>query len=129
MKGSPRSVRRGGRAATPGAGCGTRSGVRGADFSEAGVSRRGEFSVRYRPPPCWTWRTAGSSSPPLLSIPVLVQFHAMSTPCVNPQAVLHSALPVGTSLVVVFVPSKDRDGKPIDQDRWVDEVLTTLGRL
>ena len=38
-------------------------------------------------------------------------------------------MPVGTSLVVVFVPSKDREGQPIDQDRWVDEVLTTLGRL
>ncbi|HXG09319.1 MAG TPA: hypothetical protein VNK04_05975 [Gemmataceae bacterium] len=30
---------------------------------------------------------------------------------------------------MVFVPSKDRDGKPIDQDYWVDEVLTTLARL
>src|SRR5215831_3197381 len=48
---------------------------------------------------------------------------------VNPQDVFRSALPTGTSLVVVFVPSKDRDGKPIDQERWVDEVLTTLGRL
>jgi hypothetical protein len=32
-------------------------------------------------------------------------------------------------LVVVFVPSKDRDGLPIAQDGWVDEVLLTLGRL
>jgi hypothetical protein len=47
----------------------------------------------------------------------------------NPQDVFRSALPTGTSLVVVFVPSKDRDGQPIDQERWVDEVLTTLGRL
>jgi hypothetical protein len=47
----------------------------------------------------------------------------------DPQAVFHSTLPVGTSLIVVFVPSKDRDGQPIDQDYWVDEVLTTLGRL
>jgi hypothetical protein len=39
------------------------------------------------------------------------------------------ALPVGTSLVVVFVPSKDRDGQPIDQEHWVDEVLRALGRL
>jgi hypothetical protein len=29
----------------------------------------------------------------------------------------------------VFVPSKDRDRQPIDQDHWVDEVLATLGRL
>jgi len=42
--------------------------------------------------------------------------------------VLHSSLPVGASLVVVFVPSKDRENKPIDQDMWVDEVLTMLGK-
>jgi hypothetical protein len=53
----------------------------------------------------------------------------MADPAVNPQEAFHSALPVGASLVVVFVPSKDRDGKPIDQDHWVDEILTTLGRL
>jgi hypothetical protein len=47
----------------------------------------------------------------------------------DPQAVFHSALLVGTSLVVVFVPSRDRDGQPIEQDYWVDEVLTSLGRL
>jgi hypothetical protein len=29
---------------------------------------------------------------------------------VDPQKVLRSALPVGTSLIVLFVPSKDRDG-------------------
>ena len=48
---------------------------------------------------------------------------------VNPQEVFRSALPVGTSLVVLFVPSKDRDGQPINQDFWVNEVLHTLGRL
>jgi hypothetical protein len=47
----------------------------------------------------------------------------------DPQAVFRSALPVGTSLVVIFVPSQDRAGEPIDQDYWVDEILTTLGRL
>jgi hypothetical protein len=47
----------------------------------------------------------------------------------NPQEVFHTALPVGTSLVVVFVPSKDRDGQAIDQEHWVQEVLQTLGRL
>ncbi len=47
----------------------------------------------------------------------------------NPQEVFRSALPVGTSLVVVFVPSKDREEKPIAQDYWVDEVLSSLGRL
>jgi hypothetical protein len=47
----------------------------------------------------------------------------------DPQTVFRSALPVGTSLIVVFVPSQDRNGQPIDQEYWVDEVLTTLGRL
>src|SRR5215472_8771650 len=47
----------------------------------------------------------------------------------DPQSVFHSTLPVGTSLIVVFVPSQDRDGQPIDQEYWVDEVLATLGRL
>jgi len=37
-------------------------------------------------------------------------------------------LPAGTSMIVVFVPSQDRDGNQINQDFWVDEVLTTLGR-
>src|SRR5258707_9445821 len=53
----------------------------------------------------------------------------MAMPSVNPRDVFHSGLPTGTSLIVIFVPSKDRDGQPIDQNRWVDEVLTTLGRL
>jgi hypothetical protein len=53
----------------------------------------------------------------------------MSSPAVNPAEVLRSSLPTGTSLIVIFVPSKDRDGQPINQDYWVDEVLTTLGRL
>ena len=53
----------------------------------------------------------------------------MSTPSPDPRVVFHSALPTGTSLIVVFVPSKDRNGDSIDQDYWVDEVLTTLGRL
>jgi hypothetical protein len=48
---------------------------------------------------------------------------------INPHEVFRSELPVGTSLLVVFVPSKDRDGAPIEQDHWVDEVLTTLGKL
>lgn len=39
-----------------------------------------------------------------------------------------STLPTGASLLVVFVPSRDRVGTPIDQDYWVDEVLTTLAR-
>jgi hypothetical protein len=53
----------------------------------------------------------------------------MADPSVNPQEVFRSQLPVGTSLLVLFVPSKDRDGNSIDQDFWVDEVLTALGGL
>lgn len=53
----------------------------------------------------------------------------MNDPSVNPQDVFRSQLPVGTSLIVIFVPSRDRDGQPIDQEYWVDEVLTTLGGL
>lgn len=53
----------------------------------------------------------------------------MASPALNPHEIFRSGLPVGTSLLVVFVPSKDRDGKLIDQDYWVDEVLTVLGRL
>jgi hypothetical protein len=53
----------------------------------------------------------------------------MSGSPATPEEVFRSALPTGTSLVVVFVPSKDRAGKAIDQDYWVDEVLTTLGQL
>jgi len=48
---------------------------------------------------------------------------------VNPQEVFCSRHPTGTSLIVVFVPSLDRDGKAIDQAFWVGEVLNTLGRL
>jgi hypothetical protein len=47
---------------------------------------------------------------------------------VDPGQVFQTHLPTGTSLVVVFVPSKDREGVAIDQDYWVDEVLTTLGQ-
>jgi hypothetical protein len=32
------------------------------------------------------------------------------------QTIFRSALPVGTSLVVVFVPSLDRGGQAIDQE-------------
>jgi hypothetical protein len=45
------------------------------------------------------------------------------------QTIFHSDLPAGTSLLVVFVPSKDRSGVAIDQDHWVTEVLQTVGRM
>jgi hypothetical protein len=47
----------------------------------------------------------------------------------QPEQIFHSTLPVGTSLMVIFIPSKGRDGKSVDQDFWVDEVLKTLGML
>src|SRR5580765_1193467 len=47
----------------------------------------------------------------------------------DPQQVFHTTLAAGTSLLVVFVPSRDRAGAPIDQDYWVDELLTTMGQL
>jgi hypothetical protein len=53
----------------------------------------------------------------------------MSDQPIHPEEVFHSALPTGALQVVVFVPSKDRDRQPIDQDHWVDQVLATLGRL
>jgi hypothetical protein len=53
----------------------------------------------------------------------------MASSPVNAAEVFRSTLPVGTSLIVIFVPSKDRDGQPINQDYWVDDVLTALGRL
>ena len=53
----------------------------------------------------------------------------MDSQSVNPQDVFRSHLPVGTSLIVIFVPSRDRNSQPIEQEYWVDEVLTTLGRL
>jgi hypothetical protein len=53
----------------------------------------------------------------------------MNGPSVNPQEVFRSQLPVGASLIVIFVPNRDRDVQPIDQEYWVDEILTVLGRL
>lgn len=52
----------------------------------------------------------------------------MAEPPVDPQQAFHSTLPAGASLLVVFVPSRDRAGNPIDQEYWVDEILTTLAR-
>lgn len=32
-----------------------------------------------------------------------------------------------STLLVLFVPSVDRDGRPVDQPAWVDEALKVLG--
>jgi hypothetical protein len=34
-----------------------------------------------------------------------------------------------STLLVLFIPSKDRSDKPIDQGFWVEEALNVLGRL
>jgi hypothetical protein len=34
-----------------------------------------------------------------------------------------------TTLLVLFIPSRDREERPIDQQIWVDQALATLGKL
>jgi hypothetical protein len=34
-----------------------------------------------------------------------------------------------STLLVLFIPSRDRTDRPIDQERWVEESLETLGKL
>jgi hypothetical protein len=46
----------------------------------------------------------------------------MNDPPGNPQEVFRSQLPVGASLIVIFVPSRDQDGQPIDQEYWVGRI-------
>jgi hypothetical protein len=46
----------------------------------------------------------------------------MNDPPVNPQEVFQSQLPVGASLIVIFVPSRDQDGQLIDQEYWVGRI-------
>ena len=42
---------------------------------------------------------------------------------------LGANLPRGTRQVTLFIPEKDQDGKPIDQNRWVEDALAMLGEL
>src|SRR5262245_18153703 len=37
--------------------------------------------------------------------------------------------PAGTLQITLFVPSVDRNGKPIPQDKWREEALRVFGRL
>lgn len=53
----------------------------------------------------------------------------MADPSINVESILRTSLPTGASLLVTFVPNKDRNAQPIDQEYWVDQVLTTLGNL
>jgi hypothetical protein len=46
----------------------------------------------------------------------------MNDPPGNSQEVFRSQLPVGASLIVIFVPSRDQDGQPIDQEYWVGRI-------
>ena len=39
------------------------------------------------------------------------------------------AAKVESTLLVLFIPSVDRDSQPIDQDAWVHRALETLGEL
>ena len=73
---------------------------------------------------------AGAKAPARLRFRAVIRYlGGMSEPGPAPEQALKSSLPVGTSLVVVFVPSKDRDGQAINQEDWVTEVLNTLGIL
>ena len=42
---------------------------------------------------------------------------------------LFKAAKSASNLLVLFIPSQDRDEKPIDQDHWKREALTALGKL
>lgn len=45
------------------------------------------------------------------------------------EAWLGASQPVGTLIIVLFIPSRDRDGEDIDHDSWVTGALETLGTL
>ena len=47
----------------------------------------------------------------------------------RPETWLGATQPAGTLIIVLFVPSQDRDGKEIDHDFWVTGALETLGTL
>lgn len=42
---------------------------------------------------------------------------------------LGSGRPAGTCLFILFVPSVDRDGRPIPHEKWVEKALTVLATL
>jgi hypothetical protein len=48
---------------------------------------------------------------------------------VEPSEIMNADVPAGTSQVVLLIPGSDRDGQPIEQERWVDDALLLLGRL
>ncbi len=42
-------------------------------------------------------------------------------------AAMFGASKSASTLLVLFIPSHDRSGQPIDQNRWVEEALAALG--
>ena len=47
----------------------------------------------------------------------------------DPRAWLGATQPTGTLAIVLFVPSKDRDGRNIAHELWVTRAFETLGSL
>jgi hypothetical protein len=47
----------------------------------------------------------------------------------RPEVWLGASQSVGTLIVVLFIPSQDRNGSPIDHDFWVTGALETLGTM
>ncbi len=45
------------------------------------------------------------------------------------QKILGARLPAGTLQITVFIPSVDREHRPIAQEVWAEECLRTLGTL
>ncbi len=45
------------------------------------------------------------------------------------QKILGARLPAGTLQITVFIPSVDREHRPIAQEIWAEECLRTLGTL
>ena len=43
--------------------------------------------------------------------------------------ILQADTPSGSSQVILFIPSKDREGHEVDQVYWADESLSVVGRL
>jgi hypothetical protein len=44
-------------------------------------------------------------------------------------AALGANMPVGSRVFILFVPSVDREGRPIDHDYWREEALRVFGTL
>lgn len=47
----------------------------------------------------------------------------------NIKRTLGATYPVGASQVVLFIPDRNRENRPIDQHSWVDEALNVMGKI